>query len=132
MQTCSSRAHILRTVRSSCNFATDFFSTPRTTMSLPLIPTCNDRNRHIFVKENISLPETANYLFGLLSGKGQSFKSADLINWRRVSVKRHLTEALMSSAKFPNNYKTASTVKSTLTTVTPIYEGESQSYMDNT
>ena len=43
MQTCSSRAHILRTVLSSCNFATDFFSTPRTTMSFPLIPTCTEK-----------------------------------------------------------------------------------------
>lgn len=43
MHTCSSRAHILRTVLSSCNFATDFFSTPSTTMSLPLIPTCAEK-----------------------------------------------------------------------------------------
>lgn len=45
MQTCSSRAQILRTVLSSCNFATDFFSTPSTTMSLPLIPTCIEKKQ---------------------------------------------------------------------------------------
>uniref|UniRef100_A0A0E9WLM2 Uncharacterized protein n=1 Tax=Anguilla anguilla TaxID=7936 RepID=A0A0E9WLM2_ANGAN len=39
MQTCSSSAQILRTVLSSCSFATDFFSTPRTTISFPRMPT---------------------------------------------------------------------------------------------
>lgn len=45
MQTLSSRAQIFRTVRSSCSLATDFFSTPRTTMSFPRTPTC-DKNQH--------------------------------------------------------------------------------------
>lgn len=39
MQTLSSKAQIFRTVLSSCSLATDFFSTPRTTMSLPRTPT---------------------------------------------------------------------------------------------
>lgn len=39
MQTLSSRAQIFRTVLSSWSFATDFFSTPRTTISFPLTPT---------------------------------------------------------------------------------------------
>lgn len=55
MQTCSSRAHILRTVLSSCNFATDFFSTPRTTMSLPLIPTCAEKK--IYIIDQLSSKE---------------------------------------------------------------------------
>lgn len=45
MQTLSSNAQILRTVLSSCSLATDFFSTPRTTMSFPRTPTFN-KNQH--------------------------------------------------------------------------------------
>lgn len=40
MTTWSSRRQIFLTVLSSCNLATDFFSTPRTTRSLPRTPTC--------------------------------------------------------------------------------------------
>lgn len=58
MQTCSSRAHIFRTVLSSCSFATDFFSTPRTTMSFPRIPTF------------------------MTNGLGGSIESLRLINWK--------------------------------------------------
>lgn len=47
MQTLSSRAQIFRTVRSSCSLATDFFSTPRTTMSLPRTPTSKKSPRHL-------------------------------------------------------------------------------------
>lgn len=45
MQTLSSRAQIFRTVLSSCSLATDFFSTPRTTMSFPRTPTFK-KNQH--------------------------------------------------------------------------------------
>lgn len=38
-QTWSSSIATLRTVRGSCNWRTDFFSTPRTTTSLPRTPT---------------------------------------------------------------------------------------------
>ena len=41
MQTLSSGAQTFRTVLSSCSLATDFFSTPRTTMSFPRTPTFN-------------------------------------------------------------------------------------------
>jgi len=49
--TWSSRSAILRTVRSSWSLATAFFSTPRTTISLPRTPTYTaPKHRHRHVK----------------------------------------------------------------------------------
>lgn len=45
--TWSSRRHILRTVRSSCSLATDFFSTPSTTTSDPRTPTFQEQHQFI-------------------------------------------------------------------------------------
>lgn len=82
IQTCSSRAHILRTVLSSCNFATDFFSTPRTTMSLPLIPTCKGKQNKLSV-------------FCSVASHDLPFSASETV----TVVLRH-EEALISSLKF--------------------------------